>query len=70
MATLKECKENERKTNEAIQTVEKYLNCKNGHWNNVKKVYTFEFGERFNEREIELSNYALFHIASLVTDLN
>lgn len=70
MATLKQCKENDRITNIAISKIEKHLNCYNGKWNNMKKEYQFEYGEKLNSRYLYLSQEALFHIESYVDSLN
>ena len=64
MGTLKEVNEKAKFKKELIEKIEKILNVSNGHWNNMLKLYQFEFGEKFYIENIYLSEKAMLHIVS------
>ena len=64
MATLKECKERQKFEEELIKKIEGILNVENGKWNNLEKIYHFQFGKKFEIEYIYLSEKAMLHIAS------
>lgn len=65
MATLKQCRENDKIIKDAIKKVELYLKVNNGQWNNMLKLYQFDFGEKFDIENIYLSKKSVLYIASL-----
>ena len=64
MGTLKEVNARRKFIKETIEKVEKILNVNNGRWNNVLKIYQFEFGEKFYIENIYISEKAMLHIVS------
>lgn len=64
MATLKEVKERQKFTQELIKKIETILKVENGTWNNVEKIYQFQFGKKFDIEYIYLSEKSMVHIAS------
>jgi hypothetical protein len=64
MGTLKEVNARQKFTTQTIGKLEKILNVRNGHWNNRRKCYDFEFGEKFYIENIYLSEKAMLHIVA------
>ena len=64
MGTLKEVNERQKFKEELIKKIESILNVENGKWNNVEKIYQFQFGEKFDIKYIYLSEKAMLHIAT------
>ena len=64
MATLKEFKEKQKFTKELIQKIENILHLENGKWNNVEKIYQFQFGQKFNIEHVYLSEKCMVHIVN------
>mgnify|MGYP003402886310 FL=1 len=64
MGTLKEVNERRKFKEELIKKIEIILNVENGKWNNVEKIYQFQFGKKFDIEYIYLSEKAMLHIAT------
>ena len=64
MGTLKEINERRKFKEELIKKIESILNLENGKWNNVEKIYQFQFGEKFDIEYIYLSEKAMLHITA------
>jgi hypothetical protein len=64
MGTLKEVNERRKFKEELIKKIESILNVENGKWNNIEKIYQFQFGEKFDIEYIYLSEKVMLHITA------